>query len=169
MKGRDETRSQKLTKNKVGGINRDVFVFTFFLFLSFGFWYINSLSKEMEAEIRYPVRYINVPRDRIIADDSSDKLDFSLKGPGYTVLKLRLSGKKSPVLIDLSKVRYKRVPESKDPEYFIVTSGLLKSLTLQIRSGCEIFAIKPDTLFFTLNKAVSRSVTGSQEKRLTGE
>jgi len=141
-----------LTGKKVSAINRDVMVFTFFLFISFGFWYINSLGKETEADIRYPARFINIPGDRIIADESPVRLNLYMKGPGYSVLKLKVSGDSHPVLLDLSKISYKRVPESKSADYFIVTSGLVKSLTVQVRSGCEIISIKPDTLFFHLAK-----------------
>ena len=77
-------------------------------------------------------------------------------------MKLKLSGNKTPVVIDISKVNYKRVPGSRDPDYFIVTSGLAKSLTVQIRSGCEITSIKPDTLFFTLEKAGTKSGQASR-------
>lgn len=161
MKGRDGNRS-KLTKKEVSAINSDVVVFTFFLFLSFGLWYINSLGKDTEADIKYTAKYINVPKEKIIFEETPERLNLSLKGPGYSVLKLKVSGKKPPVLIDLSKVSYKRVPESKPSYYFIVTSGLIKSLTVQIRSGCEIIAIKPDTLFFTMNKETNRINTGSR-------
>jgi hypothetical protein len=161
MMRRDGTERRILTKKEVSAINRDVVVFAFFLLLSFGLWYINSLGKEMEADIRYPVKYINIPKERIIGEGIPAKLNLSLKGPGYTVLKLKVSGNKPPVLIDLSKVSYRRAPDSKNPDYYIVTSGLIKSLTVQIRSGCEIIAIKPDTLFFTLNKEIARSVTGA--------
>jgi len=150
VKARDGIRTGKLTKKDVSAINRDVVVFVFFLVLSFGFWYINSLGKEIEADIRYSIEYINMPKERVIADDSPVRLNLSLKGPGYSILKLKVSGSKSPVVIDLSQVNYKRVPDSKVLNYFIVTSGLIKSLTVQIRSGCEIISIKPDTLFLHL-------------------
>ncbi|MBK8883126.1 MAG: hypothetical protein IPN67_12310 [Bacteroidales bacterium] len=161
MKGSDGKRKE-LTKREVSAINRDVVVFAFFLVLSFGLWYINSLGKETEADIKYPVKYINIPKAREISEETAAKLSLSLKGPGYTVLKLKVSGKKPPVLIDLSKVSYRRVPESKASDYFIVTSVLVKSLTVQIRSGCEIISIKPDTLFFSLNKENPKSVEGSR-------
>lgn len=146
-----------LTKKEVSDINRDVVVFAFFLFLSFIFWYINSLGKEIEAGIRYPVQYINLPVEKVIAEETPVKLNIYLKGPGYSILKLKVSGKRTPVLVDISKVNYLRVPGSKSLSYYIVTSGLTKSLTIQIRSGCEITSIKPDTLFFTLDRAVTKS------------
>jgi hypothetical protein len=161
VKGSDGIPGRKPAGKKGRAINRDVVVFIFFLFLSFGLWYINSLGKETEGDVKYPLKYINIPRDRVLSDVSPDKVNFSLKGPGYSVLKLKISGTRPPVLIDLSKVSYKRVPESKNSDYFIVTSGLAKSLTVQIRSGCEIITIKPDTLFFKLSRESARPATGS--------
>ena len=155
MKQRDGILNRKFTKREVSAVNRDIVVFTFFLFLSFGLWYINSLGKEVEGDIKYPVKYFNLPKERVI-ENEPEKLNLYLKGPGYSVLKLRLSGNKAPLQIDLSKISYKRVPESKNADYFIVTSGLLKSFTVQVRAGCEVIAIKPDTLFFTFTKATAR-------------
>jgi len=157
----DGIRFRKLSKREISAINRDVVVFAFFLLLSFGLWYINSLGKEAEADIKYPVKYLNIPRDKEVSEQNPARLNLSLKGPGYTVLKLKVSGNKPPVQIDLSKVSFKRMPDSKNPEYFIITSALVKSLTVQLRSGCEIIAIKPDTLFFTVNRETVRRVTGS--------
>jgi hypothetical protein len=156
VKGKDGILAENLMKKKVSVINRDVAVFAFFLFLSFVLWYLNSLGKEIEAGIKYPVRYTNIPKERVIIEESPGKLNLYLKGPGYSILKLKVSGKKPPVIIDISKVNYNRVPGSKSLNYFIVTSALTKSLTVQLRSGCEITSIKPDTLFFSIEKAVAK-------------
>jgi hypothetical protein len=157
VKGKHEIRSENLAKKGVSGINRDVFVFAFFLFLTFLFWYLNSLDKEIEAGFRFPVKYTNLPRERTIIDEPSAKLNLYLKGSGYLILKLKVSGTRTPISIDISKVNYKRVHGSKSLDYYIVTSGLAKSLSVQLRSGCEITSIKPDTLFFTLEKAALKS------------
>lgn len=165
MKREDGIRKQILTKKGVRVINRDVAVFAFFLFLSFIFWYINSLGKEVEAGIQYHVKYTNIPRERVITESSPDDLNLFLKGPGYSIIKLKFSNKKSPVIIDISKVNYKRAPGSKTLNYFIVTSGLTKSLNVQMRSGCEITSIKPDTLFFTLDKVIAKTSPESYNKK----
>ena len=164
MKGDVETRTE-LTKKGVGRINRDVAVFAFFLFLSFVFWYLNSLGKETEAGIKYPVKFTNLPKERIIAERPPMWLNIYLKGTGSSILKQKFSGDKSSVNIDISKVNYKRVPGSKDLDYYIVSSGLIKSLTVQLRSGCEITSIKPDTIFFTLEKSGPGSVKSGKNAK----
>ena len=152
MKEKNEIGSEIFAKKEVRYINRDVAVFVFFLILSCLLWYLNSLGKEIEADIGYPVSYINLPEGRIIVEEQPTKLNLSLKGAGYSILKLKLSGSRTPVKIDVSNVSYKRVRGSKDLNYFIVTSGITKNLIVQLKSDCEITSIKPDTLFFTLDK-----------------
>ena len=157
MKGANGILRENLMKKGAKAINRDIAVFAFFLFLSFVFWYINSLGKENEAGIRYLVKFTNIPKERIIISEQPEDLNLFLKGPGYSILKLEISGKKPPLTIDISKVSYKRYPGEKELTYYIVTSGLIKSLKVQIHSGCEITSIKPDTLFFTLDKVNENS------------
>jgi len=117
----------------------------------------------------YPVAYINVPGDRIVSDEPFDMVNLFLKGPGYSILKLTLSAKKSPVLIDVSEVNYRRVPGSKYPDYYILTSGLTKDLTSQLKSGCEITSIRPDTLFFTLKEASMESLSSMPDNKTLKE
>jgi hypothetical protein len=157
VKGANGILRENLMKKGAKAINRDIAVFAFFLFLSFVFWYLNSLGKENEAGIRYLVKFTNIPKERIIISEQPEDLNLFLKGPGYSILKLEISGKKPPLIIDISKVSYKRYPGDKELNYYIVTSGLIRSFNVQIRSGCEITSIKPDTLFFTLDKVNENS------------
>lgn len=147
------TKTARLAKKNVSSYKSNFIVFSFFLFLSFIFWYLNSLGKDIDADIKYPVRYTNIPGNSTLATEMPERLNLFLKGPGYSILKLKLSGKGSPVIVDFSKVGYKRVKSSsKAPDYYIVTSGLIDVFNSQLRSGCRITAVKPDTLFFSLSK-----------------
>jgi hypothetical protein len=165
VKGEEGTRTETPAKG-LRVIKKDVAVFAFFLILSFVFWYINSLGKEMEAGIKYQVKYINLPKERVVNEGQSPELSLYLKGPGYSILKLKFSGKKAPLIIDISKVSYKRLSTDKNLNYYIITSGLTKSLQVQMRSGCEITSIKPDTLFFKLVRTTSFSaIPETQNKK----
>jgi hypothetical protein len=158
VNGKQEIVSQNAAKKAKNVIRKDIVVFIFFLFLSFLLWYLNSLGKEIEAGFRFPVRYTNLPKERAIVEESSKMLNLYIKGSGYSIVKLRLTGTRMPVSIDISKVSYKRVQGSKGLNYFIITSGLVKSLSVQMRYGCEITSIKPDTLFFTLERETVKSL-----------
>lgn len=145
-------------RRKGSGNNRDVVIFGFFLLLSFVFWYLNSLEKEVEYSIRYPVRYVNLPEERVLADDLPLRLELFLKGPGYSVLKLKMAGNRSPVILDISSVNYRRVPGSRALNYYVVTSGLIPKLRSQLRTECDITSVKPDTLFFAFDRIVTKQI-----------
>jgi hypothetical protein len=157
VEGKKSIWPVKISGKGVRSFNKDLLVFAFFLLLSFIFWYLNSLRKEIEVDLRYPVKYTNTPRDRNITGNLPQKLTLNLKGPGYSIIKLKLSGNRAPLVIDFSKVTWKRVPESRTPDYFIVSAGLLTNFSRQLRSEFQIVSVKPDTLYFTLEKKVPAS------------
>lgn len=128
-------------------------VFTFFLLLSFLFWYLNSLGKDQEVDIRYPVKYINLPKNREFAEELPARLNLYLKGPGYSILRLKYSGNRAPAVIDFSKVSYKKVMDGKLTDYYLVTSGIIQDISTQLKSECTITSVKPDTIFFSFKQS----------------
>lgn len=160
---------KKIAEKVRNSIDRDVLTFSFFLFLAFVFWYLNSLQKDVEYNIKYPVRYVNLPQGRVLEEDLPSKLDLYLKGPGYAIVKLKLSGNRSPVVLDISSINYRRVPGSRTLNYYIITSGLIPKLKNQLRAECEISSIKPDTLYFKFDRLVSKQVKIVADVEVTTE
>lgn len=159
MKGPRSIWLNSYTGKGKDGINKDLIIFAFFLFLSFTFWFLNSLGKVIETDIRYPVRYANIPRERVLVEDlPARRLTLFLKGPGYSILKLKMSGNRTPVILDISDINYRRVPGSSTLSYYIITSGLIPKLTSQLRAECQITSIKPDSLFFTFDRIISKTL-----------
>ena len=158
MEGRPGTTGKNLFGKGIHFLKRDVVSFAFFLLLSFFLWYLNSLRKDIEIEIRYPVRYINPPAGKVASGDLPENLVFSIKGPGYSVVKQKLSVSRSPVSIDFSRVSCKRVPDSQPSEYYIVSGNLISSFSKQLRSEFQILSIKPDTIYVTFQRKVSTGI-----------
>jgi hypothetical protein len=133
-------------------LKRDVAIFAFFLLLSFFFWYLNSLRKDIEVDLRFPVRYLNTSSRRISDEELPDRLVFSIKGPGYSIFKQKLSLNRSSLTVDFSKVVLKRVPDSSPPDYAVVTNSLIPSFSKQLRSELQILSVKPDSIYVTFEK-----------------
>ena len=151
MEKPDGIQPEKLTKKGAGSIRSDILVFAVFLFLSFIFWYLNSLGKAIQSDITYPVKFINIPRDRQLAEAPA-RLNLFLQGTGFSMLKLKISGKSDPAVIDLLKVPYKSVRNNKSTDYYLVTSGLVQNFNAQLKPECRITSVKPDTLFFSFKE-----------------
>ena len=64
MTGQTEKIADKRSGNDTLGsklTNQKMAVFSFFLLLSFLFWYLDALGDNIEADIKYPVTYKNIP------------------------------------------------------------------------------------------------------------
>ena len=147
------TESKKIWLRKISNrskslFNRDLFVFAFFLFLAFIFWYLNALRKDIEADLNYPVRFVNPPSDMVVLNDLPSQLTLSLKGPGYSIIMLKISGNRAPVIIDLSNVTLERLPGYHINDKFVLTNRLISEFSRQLKSEFQIVSVKPDTLKF---------------------
>jgi hypothetical protein len=136
-------------------LNREVLIFVFFLFLSSLFWYLNELGKDVDTAIQYPVRYINPPKGRVLTGDLPDRMTMELQGPGYSILKLKLSGSRAPVVVDFSKMTLRRLPGTQS-SFYIVSSSMIESFSKQLHADFTISVIKPDTIFYGFDKLIKR-------------
>ncbi|MBE0676376.1 MAG: YbbR-like domain-containing protein [Bacteroidales bacterium] len=147
---------------------RDVLVFGFFLALSFIFWYLNGLSQEIENQVKYPVRYVNPPRNSVLTGNLPARLEMDLRGPGYSLLKLRLSGSRAPVVVDMERLDLKTLP-AKDGNNlkYVLSSSLTESFHKQLRADFDILKISPDTLFFSFDRLETRLVPVYPDLQIT--
>ena len=137
------------TQKKV--YSKDIIIFSFFLLFSFVLWCLNYLGKDIESELKAPVKFVNSPIEKTIAS-TPEYLDVSLKGIGYSIFKLKYSGKKDSVSVDFSKVAYGRVRNTVS-DYYILTSTLAKPYESQMKAKCEVLSMKPDTLYFKFKES----------------
>ncbi|MDZ7739393.1 MAG: hypothetical protein U5K32_10105 [Bacteroidales bacterium] len=138
--------------------NRNVAVFSFFLLLSFIFWFINALSKDIDSTINYPVRYINFPDNMALVNELPDRMSLDIHGPGYSVLKSKISGNRVPLVINVSNWGRSVREDAAGQEFFIYSFNLRESFKRQLRGDFEINAVRPDTLNFIFGKVISRKV-----------
>ena len=141
--GKSTGKERKLSR-------KDIAVFVFFLCLSFIFWYLNSLGKDLETNIRYPLKYTNIPKDWKLSENMPDKVSLFLNGPGYSILQMKMSGRHAPLVIDISRVSRKNLQNGKSADYYIITSNLIPKFNSELKSECKVTAIKPDTLFLSV-------------------
>lgn len=153
MNGKQRIGFKKLSGKEVNLLNKNVVIFAFFLLLSFILWYLNSLGKEINNDFRYPVSFINPPKGRTISNELPSKLSLELKGQGFSLLKHKIIGKRNTLLVDLSKVSFKRIPDSKPSKYYFLSSGLIPGFKKQVGNGFDVLSVKPDTIILIFTAA----------------
>ena len=139
------------TDTKKKTYSKEIVIFAFFLFFSFSLWYLNYLGKDIESELKIPVKFVNLPIEKVIEPEHK-YINVSLKGTGYSILQLKFYDRKDSVSIDLSNVAYSRV-RNLASDYYILTSTLVKTYESQMKAKCEILSIKPDTLYFKFKES----------------
>jgi hypothetical protein len=143
----------KLLKNKginLNTLNRKLLIFFFFLLLSVLFWFLTILNKDYNTIISYPVEYIKLPKGKIITNDVPNQLDLNVQARGFTLLRLKLQSKLSPLLFDVNSFSFNTVPDRESMTLFIITNLAIEKIQQQLTSEIKIVNVSPDTLFLQL-------------------
>jgi len=122
-----------------------------FFGVSFLFWILIKLSKEYTDTVPINVEYYNLPEGKMLQTEPVKKINVTLKTYGFDLIKYHLYKRK--VKVDLQGVKQK-----KGAIYYQLSDDLLTPITTQLVSDVEIFAIKPDTLFYNVGLSTTKKV-----------
>lgn len=145
-----------IIKHKI--VNREVAIFSFFLVLSFILWFLNALGKDMTGKINFPAHYINLSKERALVSDLPERISLTVRGPGYSILKHKLSSNKLPLQIDLGKVNPRVTRDDQRYEFYILTFALREDFRRRLGKEFEIMAVTPDTIHFVFDMISFRKV-----------
>ena len=130
--------------------------FSVFLILATVFWFLNSLNENYPADIEYPVRFINMPDNKVLTSKLPEFLTVRVFTTGYDII-----GIKSKSTLNTLKIDYKDLNIKNDTftgKTFFLTNSVLNSLSKQIPQNVKILDIIPDTLFFTFAQKMKKRV-----------
>jgi hypothetical protein len=128
--------------------------FLFFVLLASVFWFFRSLSNVYETEILYPVRYVNLPENKVIVGELPDKLALRVKAIGRKILLSKLNLKIIPLKFDVNSF----VAQNSSSDTLYIPTNSVKNILSEELDGIEIIDIKPDTLKFCFIGLVVKKV-----------
>lgn len=131
--------------------NRKLRVFLLFLLLSFLFWTLIKLSREYIAEVEFGLLYTDVPKNKLIQNQPSEKINLTLKTSGFKLLRY---GFKQKVL----EYTLTEIDRKTGSEYYSETSSNINFLQAQLSAETVVLNAEPDTLFFDLGVRKSKEV-----------
>ena len=70
------------------------FAFFFFLLLAAAAWLGQALNETYVASIEYPVKYTNLPPNRMLSQPPLERLTLQVQADGYTIISSRLKYKR---------------------------------------------------------------------------
>jgi hypothetical protein len=128
--------------------------FLFFVLLSAVFWFFRSLSNEYETEIQYPVRYVNIPENKVMLGTMPEKLTLMVNAKGRKLLLGKMKLNLIPIKFDVNSfIQHKPTSDS----LFILTNSIKDILSEELEN-MKIISISPDTLFFRFTPVIVRKV-----------
>ncbi len=138
-------------------LDQKVIIFIFFLIVSTISWFLIALSQEYSAYIRYPVRYINFPSDKILVNDLPKYLDLFVESYGKTILKYRLRSSRKRIVINVNSYPIFKISGS-ESKYYILTNSERDKISNQISSDLRLLEIKPDSVIFEFANAITKKI-----------
>jgi hypothetical protein len=147
--------------------NRQVIVFLVFLIIATGFWFLNALRKDYIATLNYPVRFVNVPDDKMLSDDFKENIRIKVQAGGFAILRYQFSNTFLPLNVDVSQLDV--ASDGEKMGVFVLTSNEQNRIVGQLSQGMELIDISPDTLFIPLIEQSRKRVPVKVEKQLSFE
>ena len=122
------------------------------------FWFLNALEKEYTVEISFPVRFTNLPQNKILANDLPDHFVLEVRSFGFTLLRYKLSMAFSPLVFNVNDFTGNVMENSNNSFYAIPSKQYRNRLADQVSNEFNITGIQPDTIYFRFDEVVSRKL-----------
>lgn len=135
--------------------NRRIVVFLVCLLIATSLWFLNALGKDYTAQVSYPVKYVNPPANQFLADKTPVKLDLTIDGQGFTLLRFKLLSF-SPIVLDIAEIT-KNI-ESNSGNYKILSKTLINEISEQFSEEIKISEVSPEILDIVLDSLVTKTV-----------
>jgi hypothetical protein len=160
----DQSNRRASKKNPSIRINQKLLTFGFFLLVAALLWFFNALNKEYYTDLVIPVKFINLPDNKLQVGEAETSLIVNVSALGYQVIDYKTSSI-SPVLVDFKKIGL--IPASgRKNSYYILTSSMRDELSLVLGHNLRINKIRPDSLIVELVKVVSKKVPVKQNFKI---
>jgi hypothetical protein len=141
------------------GIRKRLLTFLIFVFISSAFWLYRALDDVYTTTIQYPVNYINLPKNKVLAGNPPQVISIKVKGYGYTLL----SNMIKPPILDLNVNDFSLFSQTNDSlnVYFISRYSydwFKEEINGKNHSPVQIVGIEPDTVKFSFSRSYAKKV-----------
>ena len=146
----------QIIKNNV---NHDFLTYLVFLLIAIVIWYLNALNKDYSADLKFAVKYTDLPEDKVLANSPPEFLTLNISAQGFTLLQYRLGIIFHPVTLEASyQTLRKRNNSPQGEHYYLATQSVFDRIASQLNSDVRLKYIIPDTLNFQLSETVRKKI-----------
>lgn len=132
--------------------SREFLVFLFFVFVSFGFWLLQTLNDTYQTEFKVPVRLRNIPKEVVITSELPHDIRVGVEDRGTVLLNYMLGKTFFPVSFDFND--YKEMGE----HVLISSADVAKKVSAQLNTTTKLLSVRPDTLDFIYTEGKAKKI-----------
>jgi hypothetical protein len=142
--------SNAITRIRRKLLSKKVVTFLICLSIASLLWVVHALNRNYKYTLHVPVKFLNLPSNKLIVGELPEVLDVEIKASGLKLLFISLKKNINEVVIDFNLLKN----NAKSQAYSISNGNF--NLQNAINFDVEIIKIRPDTLFFSINKGNSK-------------
>ncbi|MDR0429847.1 MAG: YbbR-like domain-containing protein [Tannerellaceae bacterium] len=129
---------------------KEVLIFLLFIFLSFGFWVLQSLQEEYEIQVSVPVRYRNIPKDMAFVRTPPSEIKVRVRDKGSVLLNYSLGKKISAINLSM-----KDFPVEKG-EIFLERSDIESAIMGKLIATTSLISFNPEQIQEPYRKLIKK-------------
>ncbi len=138
--------------------DRRLITFSICLIIATALWFLNALSKDYTTNLSYPVKYINPPKNRFLANNPPSEFNVKIEAHGFTLLRHKMAFSFSPILINLTTVKQNMEENSNSKSFAVLTENLIDQISGQVSKEIKILDISPQVITLVLDSLKTKTV-----------
>ncbi len=136
--------------------SKDFWVKVLFIVIAAVFWLLIKLSSSgYVTSVEYPVMYENIPQNKVILGNVTQKISLRISSYGFKLLGYELN-KEIPLRLDVK--RQARKSANDDNIYYWLPNLYTEELEEQLDGQTSLLRIEPDTVFLVLSDIVKKHI-----------
>lgn len=148
---------ESLNKKIFQRIDQKIMVYLIFVGIATVIWFLTELGNDFTTTIDYPVRYANLPKNKVLVQELPKNLQLSVNGYGFTLLRYKVSPAPFPVVIDLNDYAT-QINNPRVRRFPLLTRYARQTINKQMPNNIEVLDIFPDTIVFEFANVVEKKV-----------
>lgn len=149
---RKKAVQQKIRNFLLSDNSREFLIFLFFFIVSGGFWLLQTLKDEYEAELTFPLKIKDVPGNVILTSELPQELRVRVRDKGTTLISYIMTRQFYPITVDFAAYR------SQGYHVRILGKDLEKRIKSQLDASTALLGMRPDTLEYIYSHGKAKKI-----------
>lgn len=143
---------------------KEVFTFMFFLCLSLGFWYLQTLQDEYEIEIVIPVKYKNIPADKVLTGNNPKKIAVKVRDRGTILINYSWFRTFAPIEVNVKELQ-RGAKNRMNVSQKIIEANISK----QLIASTSLISIEPSSIQVEYDDLLNKKIPVVADVSVTTE